>query len=120
MSIVYLGTSDFAVTVLERLSQTSHRPALVITRPDRPRGRGRRLESPPVAVAARALGLDVLAPESVNSPQVHDRIADIAPAAVCVCEFGALIGEPLLSDQLLLNVHPVSYTHLTLPTTPYV
>jgi methionyl-tRNA formyltransferase len=53
VSTVFLGTSDFAATVLERLADSSHRPALVVTPPDRPRGRGRRTQSPPAAEAAR-------------------------------------------------------------------
>jgi methionyl-tRNA formyltransferase len=92
--------------VLERLAGTPHRPVLVLTRPDRPRGRGRRLASPPVADAARALGLALEQPDSVNDPATRERIAAAAPAAVIVCAFGALIKEPLLSDYEMLNVHP--------------
>ena len=66
MRTVYLGTSDFAVTVLERLARSEHRPVLVVTRPDRPRGRGRRLAPPPVAEAARAMGIEVAQPEHIN------------------------------------------------------
>src|SRR4051812_37329105 len=55
MRTVYLGTSLFAVAVLERLAASDHRPQLVVTRPDRPRGRGRTVLPPPVADAARAL-----------------------------------------------------------------
>jgi methionyl-tRNA formyltransferase len=103
---VYLGTSEFAVAVLERLAGSTHRPALVVTRPDRPRGRGRRLASPPAAEVARALGVELIQPESVNSPEARERIAAAAPEAVCICAFGALIKEPLLSDYEMLNVHP--------------
>ena len=56
MRTVYLGTSPFAAAVLERLAASAHRPSLVVTRPDRPKGRGRALQAPPVADAARALG----------------------------------------------------------------
>src|SRR5919199_343808 len=52
MRTVYLGTSAFAVAVLERLAASDHRPALVVTRPDRPKGRGRLLQPPPVPEAA--------------------------------------------------------------------
>jgi methionyl-tRNA formyltransferase len=103
---VYLGTSDFAVTVLERLAASPHRPALVVTRPDRPRGRGRRLQPPPVAVAARELGLELAQPESVNDDGARASIAACSPEAVCICAFGALIREPLLSEHEMLNVHP--------------
>jgi methionyl-tRNA formyltransferase len=103
---VFLGTSEFAATVLERLAESEHRPLLVVTRPDRPRGRGRRVGPPPVAIAARELGLDLAQPADVNADEARARIAAVRPEVVCVCAFGALIREPLLSEHLLLNVHP--------------
>ena len=103
---VYLGTSEFAVDVLRRLAQSDHRPSLVVTRPDRPSGRGRRLSAPPVAGAGRQLGLELDQPESVNSEEARERIAAAEPEAVLVCAFGALIGEPLLSGYEMFNVHP--------------
>jgi methionyl-tRNA formyltransferase len=103
---VFLGTSAFAAAVLRRLADSQHRPALVVTRPDAPRGRGRRLAAPPVADAARELGLDLDQPESVNSDEARARIEVADPEAVCVCAFGALIREPLLSAYPMLNVHP--------------
>lgn len=106
MATVYLGTSGFAAAVLERLARSRHRPSLVVTRPDRPRGRGRRLASPPAADTARALEIDVIQPQSVNDEDARRRIADERPEAVCVCAFGGLLKEPLLSDHELLNVHP--------------
>jgi methionyl-tRNA formyltransferase len=107
LSTVYLGTTGFAASILERLAASdAHRPSLVLTRPDRPRGRGRRLASPPVAETARALGLTLEQPASVNDQQVAERVAGLAPDAVVVCAFGALIKEPLLSQQEMLNVHP--------------
>jgi methionyl-tRNA formyltransferase len=108
---VFLGTSQFAATVLRGLvgedgAWGAHRPALVITRADRPAGRGRKLSSPPVAEAARALGLELAQPNSVNDPDTRALIASAEPGAVIVCAFGALVKEPLLSDFLMLNVHP--------------
>lgn len=106
MKTVFLGTSDFAARVLERLHAGPHRPALVITRPDRPRGRGRALAAPPVAVAAKELGLALDQPASVNSDEARARIAAARPDTVCVCAYGALIKDPLLSEYPMLNVHP--------------
>ena len=106
MRTVYLGTSDFAATVLERLAASDHRPGLVVTRPDRPKGRGRKLASPPVADTARELEIDLDQPAGVNDDEARARIADARPDVVVVCAFGALIKEPLLSDHLMLNVHP--------------
>ena len=106
MRTVYLGTSDFAVQVLRRLADSPHKPQLVVTRPDRPKGRGRRLQSPPVADAARLIGLPVIQPESVNSDEAREQIAAAKPDEVVICAFGALIKEPLLSEHPMLNVHP--------------
>ncbi len=106
MRIVFLGTSEFAAGILRALAGSSHRPVLVVTRPDRPRGRGRRLAAPPVADAARELDLPLIQPESVNAEQAREEIAGTSPEAVCVCAFGALIKEPLLSAYPMLNVHP--------------
>jgi methionyl-tRNA formyltransferase len=106
MRTVFLGTSSFAGAVLERLAASEHRPALVVTRPDRPRGRGRKLGTPPVADAARALEIEAQQPASVNEPCAREAIARVRPEAVIVCAFGALVKEPLLSEYELLNVHP--------------
>jgi len=106
MRTVYLGTSPFAATVLKRLAASAHRPALVVTRPDARQGRGRRLSPPPVAKAARALGIDVVQPENVNAAEGYERISAAEPEVVAICAFGALIREPLLSAHEMLNVHP--------------
>jgi methionyl-tRNA formyltransferase len=102
----YLGTSDFAATVLRRLAGSPHRPALVVTPPDRRQGRGRKVAPPPAAATAAELGLELLQAESVNDEGARERIAAAAPQAVAVCAFGQLIREPLLSDYEMLNVHP--------------
>jgi methionyl-tRNA formyltransferase len=102
----YLGTSDFAATVLRRLSGSPHRPSLVVTPPDRRQGRGREVKPPPAALAAQELGLDLLQAESVNDEAALGRIRIAAPGAVIVCAFGQLIREPLLSEFPILNVHP--------------
>jgi methionyl-tRNA formyltransferase len=103
---VYLGTSGFAAAVLERLAGSEHRPALVVTRPDRPAGRGRRLTAPPVAEAARALGIEVLQPPKLHEPEVLERIAAAGPEALALCAYGVLVREPLLNGYEILNVHP--------------
>ena len=125
MATVFLGTSDFAAAVLQRLAASErHRPVLVVSRPDRPSGRGRRLTPPPVAECARALGIPLAQPESVNEPAARELIARAGPPqdgeragvaaspgersrqTLIVCAFGALIKEPLLSEHEILNVHP--------------
>ena len=106
MRTVYLGTSPFAAAVLERLIASPHRPVLVITRPDRPKGRGRKLAPTAVAEDARAHGLELIAPEALHAPEVLERIAAAAPDVLVVCAYGVLIRDPLLSDYEIFNVHP--------------
>ncbi len=106
MSTVYLGTSDFAATVLGRLAGSAHRPSLVVTPPDSRRGRGRQTQPPPVAALAAELGIELLQTADVNEPAALERIRAAAPSALTVCAFGQLIREPLLSEFELLNVHP--------------
>jgi methionyl-tRNA formyltransferase len=103
---VYLGTSAFAAEVLRSLAHSPHRPGLVVSRPDSPQGRGRKLTAPPTVTVARELGIEVFQPETVNNEETRNRVAAAEPEALCVCAFGALIKEPLLSDRLILNVHP--------------
>jgi methionyl-tRNA formyltransferase len=103
---VYLGTSDFAAGVLSALADSEHRPALVVTPPDQPRGRGRRVASPPAADRARELDIALLQAESVNAPEARERIAGTEPEVGVVCAFGQLIGAELLGQLELLNVHP--------------
>jgi methionyl-tRNA formyltransferase len=123
LATVFLGTSQFAAAILDRLARSeAHRPALVVTRPDRPRGRGRRPTPPPVAEHAKELGIPLQQPQSVNDPDARASIAlaagsqgepaggdgpaDGEPLTIVVCAFGALIKEPLLSEHMILNVHP--------------
>lgn len=106
MRTVFLGTSEFAATVLRRQTETRHRPQLVVTPPDRRKGRGRRAGPPPAALAAAELGVELLQADDVNADGALERIRAARPDAVAVCAFGQLIREPLLSEWPMLNVHP--------------
>ncbi|MFT3862957.1 MAG: methionyl-tRNA formyltransferase [Solirubrobacterales bacterium] len=106
MRTVYLGTSDFAATVLRRVADSPHAPSLVVTPPDSRQGRGRRVSPPPVAELADELGIELLQAGNVNDEAAVERIRAAAPEALLVCAFGQLIREPLLSLAEFLNVHP--------------
>jgi methionyl-tRNA formyltransferase len=96
--VAVAATAPFGADVLERLA-ARHEVAYLLTRPDRPRGRGRRVGSPPAKEAAERLGIEVRQPESV---------ADFDPEEdlVVLAAYGALIPEPVLDRSLWLNVHP--------------
>jgi methionyl-tRNA formyltransferase len=98
---VYIGTSGFALAVLEASGLS---PELVVTRPPSARGRGRRVEPSPVAQGARAAGYAVLEPERLDD--VAGELAALAPDVVCLCAYGAMVREPLLSAYEILGVHP--------------
>ncbi|HXH88860.1 MAG TPA: methionyl-tRNA formyltransferase [Gaiellaceae bacterium] len=98
MEIAVAATAPFGADVLERLAAT-HDVVALLTRPDRPAGRGRKLAGPAAKQAAEALGIRVLQPER---PTVELELPDV----VVVCAYGVLIPEPLLERGLWLNVHP--------------
>ncbi|MGA8803509.1 MAG: methionyl-tRNA formyltransferase, partial [Solirubrobacterales bacterium] len=106
MKTAYLGTTEFAATVLRRLADSPHRPVLVVTPPDSREGLGRRLSPPPAAKAARELGLSLHQTADVNSPESVEAIRAAGPEAIAVCAFGQLIKESLLTEWTMLNVHP--------------
>ena len=104
--LAYLGTSEFAATILRRLASSPWKPALVVTPPDRKQGRGRRLAPPPAATAAAELGLELHQTPGVNE---QDSLAALDRAEIelgLVCAFGQLLKGPLLDRLELLNVHP--------------
>jgi methionyl-tRNA formyltransferase len=102
----FLGTSEFAATVLRHLSGSSHKPGLVVTLPDRKRGRGRRLQPSPVAETAEELRIEVLKSGNVNEEADRERILAAGGEWGSICAFGQIIKEPLLSELPMLNVHP--------------
>jgi methionyl-tRNA formyltransferase len=92
------ATAPFGADVLERLA-ARHEVAFLLTRPDAPRGRGRKLAPPPTKEAAERLGIPVLQPER---PELPGDAVD----AIVVCAYGLLIPQSLLERALWLNVHP--------------
>ncbi len=102
----FLGTSEFAATVLAHLATSDHRPSLAVTLPDRKRGRGRKLQPSPVAEAADELGIGVLKSANVNQDEDRERILAAGGQWASICAFGQIIKEPLLTEVPMLNVHP--------------
>jgi methionyl-tRNA formyltransferase len=108
MSIVFIGTPDFAVPSLRRLAAAGHTISAVITQPDRPAGRGRHLAPPPVKIAAEELGLPVLQPETLRDAEPLDAIRALEPEAIVAVAYGQILRQELLDipPRGVLNVHP--------------
>ena len=99
MDVTVAATAPFGADVLERLAQ-HHDVELLLTRPDKPRGRGRTLQPTPAKQVAERLGI------RVEQPAKLDARVLIPTEITVVCAYGLLIPEPLLSRALWLNVHP--------------
>jgi methionyl-tRNA formyltransferase len=93
------ATAPFGADVLERLA-TKHDVAYLLTRPDRPRGRGRRVAPPPAKQTAERLGIEVRQPERLEPD------FDPGEETIVLAAYGVLIPEPVLERALWLNVHP--------------
>jgi len=107
MRVVFLGTPSFAVPALESLVAAGHSVILVVTQPDRPRGRGQALAASPVKQAALRFGLDVYQPERVRRPEPVARLAEIQPDVMVVVGYGQIIPQAVIDipPHGIINVH---------------
>lgn len=97
--IGFAATAPFGADVLERLSGRQD-IAFCLTRPDRPAGRGRKLDSPPAKQAAVQLGIDVIQPERLDGD------VELPAETIVTCAYGVIVPQALLERHLWLNVHP--------------
>jgi methionyl-tRNA formyltransferase len=94
--IVFGGTPDVAVPSLEALADSRHQLIAVVTRPDAPSGRGKKLTSSPVAQRAAELGIEVLKPQRPREEEFIARLTDLAPDCCPVVAYGALLPQRVL------------------------
>jgi len=108
MRLVFCGTPRFAVPTLERLVEAGHTVPLVVTQPDRPRGRGMEVTISPVKDAALRLGLAVAQPEKIkNNTEFREQLDAILPDAIIVVGYGRIIPQWMIDLPPLgnLNLH---------------
>lgn len=107
IDIVFMGTPDFAVPALKKLGGSGRSVSLVVTQPDRPKGRGRKVQPPPVKKAALTLGYDVSQPGSMQEPAFLDRLAGIRPDIIVVIAYGRILPKSLLDLPRFgcINIH---------------
>lgn len=106
MRIIFCGTPDFSVAFLKHLAQSNHSLLAVATQPDRPAGRGRHLQPPPVKTAALELGLPILQPESVKDPDFAAQLQAFNADLLVVVAYSLLPKSVLAATRLgAVNVH---------------
>ncbi len=108
MKVLYAGTPAFALPGLEAVRESSrHELVGILTMPDRPRGRGRKLSPPPVKERGLELGLPVLQPEKPSSPESLEAIERLDPDVIAVVAYGRILRTPFLAlpRHGCVNVH---------------
>lgn len=112
MRVVFAGTPDVAVPALEAVAASDHDLVGVITRPDAPSGRGRRLTASPVAARADELGIPVLKPEHPREEGFQHQLRELAPDCCPVVAYGALI------PRSALDIPPLGWVNLHFSVLP--
>ncbi len=107
LNLIFMGTPDFAVPTLEAIIKSRHRVSLVISRPDRGRGRGRKLMPTPVKSAAMARGITVVQPVNIRAPEFESLLHEHNPNLIVVAAYGRILPQNILDLPSLgtINVH---------------
>ncbi|KPJ77275.1 MAG: methionyl-tRNA formyltransferase [Deltaproteobacteria bacterium SG8_13] len=105
--IIFMGTPDYAVPALKAIHRSPHQLALVITQPDRPRGRGRHIIAPPVKQTALELDCEVIQPSQINTPAFAESLRQRKPDLLVVVAYGRILPKSVLDVPRLgaVNVH---------------
>lgn len=107
MRIVFMGTPDFAVGTLAAIYEAGHDIALVVTQPDKPRGRSGRLQMSDVKEYAVTHGLEVFQPEKIKAPEAVAKLKEYEPELIVVAAFGQILSKEILDlpEYGCINVH---------------
>jgi methionyl-tRNA formyltransferase len=108
MRILFLGSPEYAALPLRALAESGHEIVGVVTQPDRPSGRSRAPAPPPVALAARELGLPLFQPPTLRDPAVVEQLAALRPDAAVLAAYGEILRKKVLAipPRGVLNIHP--------------
>ena len=107
MRIIFMGTPDFSVGTLEALVEAGHEVCLVVSQPDKPKGRGGKMQYTPVKEKALELGLDVYQPQRVKETEFIEKLKEMNPDAIVVIAFGQILPKAILDMPKYgcINVH---------------
>ncbi len=108
MKIIFIGTSSFGVSILEKLISLKKDIVAVVTQPDRPGGRGKKLLSSPIKKLTANTGLNLFQPEDINSDSAAREIARLNPDLIILVAYGQILAGKILQLPTLgcLNIHP--------------
>ncbi len=108
MKIVFFGTPEFALPALERLIESRHEVVLVVTQPDKPKGRGQQVAASPVKEMALRHGLEVIEPVKLRAEGVAERIRAVGADLAVVAAYGRILPAEILQAPRLgcINIHP--------------
>ncbi len=106
MRFAFAGTAPFAELVLRGLAGEGCTPVVLITNPDRPRGRHGTPQAPPIKAVAEGLGVPVLQPERLSDAGSLERLLDYAPEALVACAYGQIVTQEVLDAVETVVVHP--------------
>lgn len=107
MRVLFIGTSDFACPSLKALVDASYRVVEVVTQPDRPKGRGRKLTPPPVKSLALSRQLPVFQPEKLRDPSAVAHLRSLSPDLIVVAAYGQILSPAVLAIPPggCINIH---------------
>ena len=105
--IVFMGTPDFAVPILDALTRTNHKIVGVYTRPDQPAGRGKQLHTSPIKRLAEKHSLPVFQPSTLRKPEFVEPLRNLAPDVIIVAAYGLILPADVLAIPPLgcINTH---------------
>lgn len=107
MNIIFMGTPGFAVPSLEKLHEKGHKVALVVTQPDKPFGRGKKLKKSEVKEKAEELGLEIFQPDKIKKQENIDLLKSYNPDVIVVVAYGQILSKEILTlpKYGCINVH---------------
>ena len=107
MRVIFMGTPDFAVGALEEIIKAGHEVVLVVTQPDKPKGRGKAMQYTPVKECALAHGIEVFQPVKVKEPENIEVLRKHQPDIIIVAAFGQIVPKSILDMPKYgcINIH---------------
>jgi len=107
LKIIFMGTADFGAPVLEKLADSKEKKLMVVTQPDRPQGRGRKILPTPIKKVALSKGLEVFQPENINDEESLKRLKGCNPDIILVVAYGQILSSHILNIPKIgcINIH---------------